>query len=176
MPSDDTGPTHALNCEAVYLLQAHGNCYRCKKKTTRMFALMALPPFVLEGEEFDVMDDDGPMLRELTNLPDNLVRQLRPIVGSMLRADDSRTAGLTYWMNHCEHCEAKQGDYFVQGPDGPFWPEDDAAFLAIEGVRLEGPFRLPDAITVYSGAMASWRDRRHGVKPSEKRKSKRPRL
>lgn len=46
---------------------------------------------------------------------------------------------------HCEHCDAKQGDHFVQGPDGPFWPYDEAQMKGIEATRLEGPFRLPDA-------------------------------
>ena len=168
---EDIASESVLICQAVYLLQAEGTCYRCQR-TTRMFALMALPPFAYEGDDAGVMDEDGPMLREVTNLPDNLTQQLRPIVGSILRLDESKTARSTYWMNHCGHCDAKQGDYYVQGPDGPFWPYNDSQVQAIEAVRLEGPFRLPDANTAYSGAMASWRDRRHGVHCTSKPKSK----
>lgn len=172
MPSDSIAPASALICQAVYLLQAPGECYHCKR-TTRMFALMALPPFAYEGEEPEVMDDDGPMLREVTCPPANLTQQLEPMVGSILRLDESRTAGSTYLMNHCEHCDAKQGDYFVQGPDGPFWPYDESQMQAIEAVRLEGPFRLTDASTAYSGAMTAWRERRHGIQRSAKPKTKR---
>lgn len=152
----------ALTCQAVYLLQGLGQCYQCKK-ATRMFALMALPPFTVEGDQDEAFDDEGPMLRELTDLPDALAQAIRRVTGSFLRRDYSHTASLTYWMNHCEHCNAKQGDHFVHGPDGPFWPNDEAAMRAIEATRLEGPFRLPDASTSYSGAMADWRDWRHGV-------------
>lgn len=174
MPRDNIVLADALICQAVYILQAHGDCYHCKRQT-RMFALMALPPFAYEGEEPVVMDDDGPLLREVTCPPSNLTQQLEPIVGPILRLDDSRTAGSTYLMNHCEHCDAKQGDFFVLGPDGPFWPYDDAQLQAIEETRLEGPFRLPYANTVYSGAMTVWRERRHGIQRPVEAKSKRRR-
>lgn len=166
----------ALVCQAVYLLQGLGECYRCKE-TTRMFALMALPPFSFEGEQDHVLDDDGPMLREVNELPESLVQALRPMSGSLWREDHSQTAGATYWMNHCEHCDAKQGDHFVQGPNGPFWPNDAVEMQAIEALRIDGPFRIPNANTAYSGAMADWRDHRHGVPPIvvPPRKTRKPR-
>ncbi len=70
-------------------------------------------------------------------------------------------------MSYCEHCAAKQGNHFVQSSDGPFRPNNEAEMQTIEAVRLEGPFRLPDANTAYSGAMADWRDRQPGVPPVE---------
>lgn len=151
----------ALTCQAVYLLQARGPCYSCEKVTS-MFAMMVLPPFSLEGEQ-EPPDDEGAMLSYVGDLPNSLVLAMGPIVGTILRQDFSHMAGSTYWMNHCEHCDAKQGDHFVQGPGGPFWPDSPSAMDAIEALRLEGPFRLPQAGVCYSGAMAEWRDRYHGI-------------
>lgn len=152
----------ALICQAVYLLQGLGQCHSCKK-STRMFALMVLPPFTLEGAQDEALDEDGAMLRMPEGLPTALAQAIRPVTANLFRRDHSRTAGASYWMNHCEHCDAKQGDHFVQGPDGPFWPNDEAQMKRIEATRLVGPFRLPDASTSYSGAMADWRDWKHGV-------------
>ena len=37
--------------------------------------------------------------------------------------DFSRTVSTTYWMNHCEHCGMKQGDFGLhQESDAPFFP------------------------------------------------------
>jgi hypothetical protein len=35
--------------------------------------------------------------------------------------------------------------------------------VAIEATKIEGPHAFPWANTTYSGAMAGWRDHRHGV-------------
>lgn len=152
----------ALICQAVYLLQGLGQCYSCKKDT-RMFALMVLPPFALEGAQDEAVDEDGAMLKMPEELPSALWQAIHPVTANLFRRDHSRMAGASYWMNHCEHCDAKQGDHFVHGPDGPFWPFDEAQMKGIEATRLEGPFRLLDASTSYSGAMALWRDWKHGV-------------
>lgn len=160
MDTDEEGG--ALICQAVYLLQGAGQCYSCKQPT-RMFALMVLPPFTLEGAQDEAQDEDGAMLNMPEDLPPALAQAIHPVTGNLFRRDHSRMADASYWMNHCEHCDAKQGDYFVHGPDGPFWPYGEAQMKAIEATRLEGPFRLADASTSYSGAMADWRDWKHAV-------------
>jgi hypothetical protein len=152
----------ALKCDAVYVLRAEGTCYQCRRYTP-MFALMALPPFELIGDQDDALDDDGPMLREIENMPSTLDALLRERSAGTWRPDFSRTADASYWMNHCAHCDAKQGDFFVHGPDGPFWPYDEAGMERISAERIEGPHAFPFANTAYSGAMADWRDKRHGV-------------
>jgi hypothetical protein len=54
--------------------------------------------------------------------------------------DYSHTVGHRYWMNHCEHCKAKMGDWFVR-----------VAFLDLlnslepDDPRLEGFYRLLEA-------------------------------
>ena len=67
MPEMASPDSDALVCQAIYLLLGRGECYRCKK-LTRMFALMALPPFGFEGEQDQTLDDDGPMLREISEI------------------------------------------------------------------------------------------------------------
>jgi hypothetical protein len=154
-----------FTCDAVYLLRASGTCYTCKKPTP-MFAWMALPPFTFPSQDAEddyALDDEGCMLRDVGALPAGLAANADHTSAGSYRLDFSRTARSRYWMNHCQHCDAKQGDFFVHGVDGPFHPYDQAQLDAIDATRLEGPFRFEDTGTAYSGCMADWRDRRHGV-------------
>lgn len=141
-----------------------------------MHALMALPPFSWIGEADEGIDDDGPMLRETSSLPLPLANIVKTRTADRMRPDYSRTADKSYWMNHCEYCGAKQGDFFVHGANGPFWPNNESEMKAIEAVHFDGPFTLQDPSTAYSGAMADWRDHLHGVVrpviPSRKRRKK----
>lgn len=115
-----SSPPPALTCQAVYLLSAVGTCYACTQ-LTRLFGLMALPPFTFADVE-DFSDDDGFMLSSIEDMDPSLVSHVARTTEGRWRSDQSITAGRTYWMNHCERCDAKQGDRFVHGPDGPFWP------------------------------------------------------
>lgn len=159
---EDEKAVMSMTCAAVYLLQGDSECWVCKKQT-RMFALMALPPLQCHGYDIDSVDKDGSMLNALEALPETLVRAIAPTVGRGLRVDHSGTRDESYWMNHCEHCDAKQGDHFVHGPNGPFWPNDDEDKQAVQASRIDGPFEIPGEHSGYSGAMAAWRDWKHGV-------------
>lgn len=162
MNSEDFADSGALICGSVYLLVGRGECYACKR-STRLFAFMALPPFELVGDQDEAMDDEGSLLKEVVDMPASLRSVVAQVTNGKWREDFSRTADQTYWMNHCEWCDAKQGDFFVQGADGPFWPYSEEGLAAIEATKIEGPHTFAAAETSYSGAMADWRDRRHGV-------------
>ena len=159
---DEFQDAEALICGSVYLLTSRGECYRCKR-ITRLFALMALPPFELVGDQDEPEDADGTMLRDVGAMPQTLAPLVTQHTNGKWHEDYSSTAGERYWMNHCEWCDASQGDFFVHGPSGPFSPYDDAGMAAIEATKIDGPHRFEWAGTGYSGAMADWRDRRHGV-------------
>lgn len=159
-PSRDYRP---FVCEAVYVLNALGRCYKCRA-TTRLWALMALPPFHNDDAndpEFD--DEDCPMLTEIEAMPASLEALVAARTNNHWRADRSDTAGSTYWMNHCEHCDARQGDHFVHGPEGEFHPNDDQAEDAIHAERVGGPHSFDGVGVSRSGAMSDWRERRDGI-------------
>ena len=158
---DDTAEAAVLTCAAVYLLRVDGTCYACQR-TTPMFGLMGLPPMSQEGGDYPV-DEDECMFREVVEMPTGVAAAIRETAGEIYRPDFSGTAGLEYWMNHCQHCDATQGDFFVHGPNGPFWPQDEVQMETIQSTRVEGPFKFVEPQTAYSGAMVDWRNRRHGV-------------
>ena len=107
------------------------------------------------------------MLRGLCDMPAALVPVLHEATKDAWREDYSSTAGETYWMNHCTDCGIKQGDHFVHGPDGPFWPNTAAEQDAIRAERIEGPFEFLDLTMSRSSAMFDWWERKEGRAPSE---------
>lgn len=156
--ADDADAHDRFSCHAVFLMSALGECWSCHA-LTRLWAMMGLPPTV----HWSLDADDAPMLKDIGRMPAGLAQIVAERTNGRWRSDYSNTVGSSYWMNHCEHCDAKQGDFFVQGPNGPFWPYDEAMAAAIEAERLEGPHVFEDVNLAYSGAMREWRDRREGI-------------
>ncbi|MGF6179797.1 hypothetical protein ABIB42_000796, partial [Massilia sp. UYP32] len=51
---------------------------------------------------------------------------------SNFRRDFSKTTNSSYWMNHCEHCGMKQGDFnMFSEPGGAFFPVDERSASSI---------------------------------------------
>jgi hypothetical protein len=90
--------------------------------------------------------------RYIESLNDEL---LAAIGGASFRPEPSRTAGITYYGNHCEHCDALQGDWYLHGPDGPFWPETwDGPPVIVE--PFEHPVRLQAALGGVTFDLGAW--------------------
>ena len=126
---------YGLMCGAVFAISAQGRCHACKGETP-LFAMMALPPFTFADPDEEAMDDGGFMLRNVDGMSERVIAKLDRSAQRLWRRDFSFTAGESYWMNHCERCDAKQGDHHVQGPDGPFWPYTPAQMAAIKAERV----------------------------------------
>lgn len=76
------------------------------------------------------------------------------IAAPLFHPDYSRAAEARYWMNHCEHCGAKIGDFNLHSePDGAFFPTtpegmqrvevalvSEAILLACGGIGLDPPY------------------------------------
>lgn len=150
-----------FECKSVYWLESVAYCCECSKPT-RMFALMALPPFsVYGGHEYTVMDEKGSMLSEIATLPTNLAHFIPQHAKNNFRVDESDIALMAQWMNHCDHCDSKLEDEYVQGPEGPFFPQTEEMMDFIGATKIVGPFIFYDAQTSYCSAMAEWRDAKH---------------
>lgn len=109
-------------------------CWKCHKEA-RVVAPIASIGSVAIDDEDDDEDSPGPLVvNEATVLMDvetmsaELATRARSAVPTF-RPDFSNTLGAGYWMNHCQHCGAKMGDFFLHmEPDGPFfgWPSSSA--------------------------------------------------
>ncbi len=68
----------------------------------------------------------------ITQIPERVQMQMRSVTGHY-RSDFSKTTQSFYWMNHCEHCGMKQGDFELfeefDTPYCPINPEDASRIL-----------------------------------------------
>lgn len=116
-------PAPNVRSDRYLLLVTTRVCWRCEA-TTEVFGI-ALP----DGHqalhyyyENDDEDDDtvepveywrvGRQLAVLSyvrDVADSVARRLQ-VLAPRYRIDFSQTIGSFYWMNHCEHCDAKLGD------------------------------------------------------------------
>ena len=116
-----------------YLAVSTRACWHCKA-ISHVFAIM-LPPgnevlTAVEDESGDACADDAvddcwkesedsTLLSYITDVPESVAAQLRQRA-PRYHADSSQTIQSTYWMNHCEHCKAKLGDFETVEEVGTF--------------------------------------------------------
>lgn len=134
---------NARHPTGFYLAESYGYCWKCGQLTP-MYAFM-LPT----GHEEYIEDEEGAeweehdysaWLEAVYNLPQHAITAVRGMT-SLYYPDSSRTAGETYWMNHCQHCHAKQGDFYLfHEPGGAFWPENEGEAAGIVLLSFNEPF------------------------------------
>ncbi len=116
-----------VRAASYFLAESTRECWRCSRET-RVLAIM-LPA---DHEALDVDDDptcdewqaaDEPsVLSYIGQFADPIPARLRALAPHY-RRDFSQTTGSSYWMNHCEHCGASQGDFaLIEEFDSTFDP------------------------------------------------------
>lgn len=121
--------TYNIKANKFYIARTSCPCWSCQKDTF-IFSL-AVPPKAL----FCEYDEDEDIEEWVTNIHDNptFISYLSAVMPNVEKAlkkiapkyypDFSKTVSTTYWMNHCEHCGMKQGDFGLhQESDAPFSP------------------------------------------------------
>lgn len=137
----------------VWLLTASDRCYRCGQDTP-VFALSA--QMLVDFEH----DDDGDIYYQhittrqhghisLYNLEmlDVQIASLLKQVAPNFRLDQSKTQAKRVYMNHCQHCAAKLGDYFMHcEPGGVFCPGSSNARDVLDQMKTtlldQGEYKL----------------------------------
>jgi hypothetical protein len=111
------------------LLSAPQRCYKCAGDTT-VFSLAVPGGYETLNEEDGtwIADTDGPVLLIYVMAMNPELEALVRAMTQGVRVDMSYPVDDRYWMNHCAHCDAKQGDHYLGKFGGPFFPsyEDEA--------------------------------------------------
>lgn len=128
-------PEFCVRSPYYYVLESLSGCWKCNAMT-RVFSFK-LPE---EHEEFQSFEDDEEEFAPTRGLGEwqshglrgtvSNVHSLSPRVRKQIRRFTerfklaySKTAGSQYFMNHCQHCGAKLGDFFMHDePGGAFFP------------------------------------------------------
>jgi len=137
-------PDIDIRCDTYCIARTATRCWKCGDATSVMG--IVLP----SGHETLESDDDGSTWWERRPEPCfvyYITEFLAPvaarsaIISPHYRLAFSKTTASSYFMNHCEHCKMKQGDFGLYcEPGGAFFPmsPDDARDIRIQTV--EQPF------------------------------------
>ncbi|MDO8903226.1 hypothetical protein [Hydrogenophaga sp.] len=99
----------------IDLVMAETQCWNCKASTP----VSSLRAHAVTGPEGNSVE--GVRITNAADLPADL-KQAIHAVNPNFRKGFSRTAEQTYFANHCSHCGALQGDFYMyMEPDGPFF-------------------------------------------------------
>lgn len=107
------------------LVIAPRKCWRCGQ-ITRVFAITLPPGHEALIEEDDPANDSwergecSVLLSYIEAVPAPVAAQLH-MLAPQYRLDHSQTTESFYWMNHCERCEAKLGDFETITEPGTFY-------------------------------------------------------
>jgi len=135
-----------------YIGKTNKTCWKCKKKTP-IFGF-----FLDQGHEllveYDCSDServvcfwehiDGPAtIGYINHLPDDIQNWIIKLTPNFY-IDTSKTCQSEYWMNHCDKCGMKQGDFYIHGEPGPggFFPVTVKEATKITLYRVDEPFEL----------------------------------
>lgn len=145
----------------VYLALASTNCWSCKTATP-VFCLCARG---VEDEDNEGCDDFAWLFVSLFNFK-HCGDDLQQIIDQHAigyTKDSSKQAGARYYMNHCKHCGAKLGDFFMhEEPGGAFFPmsKQEAQKITLHEIKknLQEPILvsaqysivMPNLISSYS--------------------------
>jgi hypothetical protein len=128
-------PEFSVRAPYYYVIESVSDCWSCSR-STRVFSFK-LPE---EHEAFDYFEDEDEdfvltknlgewkclghrvTVSNVDNLSPQVMKQIQRFTNNFKYAY-SKTAGGRYLMNHCEHCGAKLGDFFMHSePGGAFFP------------------------------------------------------
>ncbi|WP_446924687.1 DUF5710 domain-containing protein [Klebsiella pneumoniae] len=148
-------PFRNVRASYWFIAQTIGTCWKCKEDT--LFTAILLPEVheTLEAVE-DESDEDKPNSDALQTYwlvqkkpafifyIDDITREVLSQLGLVrhyLSRDYSKTTDSRYWMNHCQHCHAKQGDFSLHCEvDSYFAPREIRHGLNIELYTVKAPF------------------------------------
>ncbi|NIK06855.1 hypothetical protein FHY11_000321 [Xanthomonas arboricola] len=140
------------------LLQGETTCWKCS--ATIPVTALWVPGFI-DNEDEEYPQEGGPsLLKYISELDVGTMARVQA-EAPWLKPNYSQTADRTYLANHCQACDALQGDHFVYGPDGPFFPQDRAGVDQLKVIPGHGAV-MASASTAQSGWMAWIAIRLHG--------------
>lgn len=131
----------------VYSVESKAACWRCDRVPG--VAAVAAESFITRNESERAAKRDLYLFSGIEYLPRELLAAMRS-VNPGYRRRYSKTAGASYYMNHCA-CGAQMGDFFMHSePGGAFFPTTRQAARAIRLRRLEldGPVTITGALSI----------------------------
>ncbi|MCX8565576.1 MAG: hypothetical protein ON057_000303 [Glomeribacter sp. 1016415] len=139
-------PDISVRSSIYFIAQTFNPCWKCGKHTSAFGFILPAGHETLEpDDEDDDRDawcryDEPTIVHYVTELLPSVVARIKAF-SRHYRVDFSKTTQSSYWMNHCEHCGMKQGDFEMYcEPQGAFFPIDENAASQIVLHEFAEPF------------------------------------
>lgn len=139
-------PIHSdVNVKATsyYIAQTSKTCWECTEQTRLFGFLLPAGTEILEpcdgvdGDYVWVLSEYPFFVQYVTNITNANIARMTAHTSSYC-LDYSKPTQKSYWMNHCDHCCAKQGDFQIYSePQGGFLliREQDATKITLHPVN-----------------------------------------
>jgi hypothetical protein len=124
-------PDANIRSSSYYIAQTTVQCMSCDQRTRVLALALPAPHEILIEDEWQAADVSA-LLFHVTELPEDVRRQLLPI-SPFFRLTRGASAPDPYWVNHCEHCEALVSDDELHCEPGGFMPghADEAQTISL---------------------------------------------
>jgi hypothetical protein len=148
-----------LRCSSYFIAQSMRICWHCARDT-RVFSFL-LPrghkarQDSHESTDWELQKSEA-IIYYITQIPASVQAQMRSVTGHY-RRDFSKTTQSRYWMNHCERCGMKQGDFeLFEEFDTPFCPinPQDASRILLRSISES--FEALAASIAYEPGFFDW--------------------
>ena len=148
-----------LRCTSYFIAQSMRTCWHCARDT-RVFSFL-LPrghrarQDSHESADWELQESEA-IIYYITQIPASVQAQMQSVTG-YYRNDFSKTTQSFYWMNHCDHCGMKQGDFeLFEEFDTPFCPinPQDASRILLRWVSES--FEASAASIAYEPGFFEW--------------------
>ena len=121
------------------VLLGEGKCWKCAELTP-LAAIWVSSYTEIDPEEGDhLVSEDAALLKYVGELTAEVWQQVEA-VAPWLRYAHTEGSDATYLANHCQQCETLQGDWYVFGVNGPFFPQTPEEIAAIKIVPGQEEF------------------------------------
>jgi hypothetical protein len=133
-------PDINIRCSSYFIAQSTRICWHCDRHTfVFSFLLPRGHEAWLNSDEFVGWEHQASaaIVYYTTHIPSTVQAQMKSLTANY-RKDFSKTTQTFYWMNHCEHCGMKQGDFeLFEEFDTPFCPINmrDAARILLHPIH-----------------------------------------
>jgi len=166
-----------------FIVRSTRDCWKCGARTAVYgFLLPAGHETMMptgydeetDEEQYEMVGQDAPSLvSNVTVLLPSVADRMKSLTATSYRPDCSQMAQSHYWMNHCEQCDAKQGDFeLFDEPGGAFFPVVEQDALHIDLLKISERFECEGSTGYGTPAELLW-SRGSGSTGSEPRSLKR---
>jgi hypothetical protein len=126
-----------LDAPEFGLLVGEMPCWQCRQATKVAALWVASSRVWHEPDEEPEEDDEPGVLTYVQDVSEHAADLLRA-TALPIRLTATHGSGITYLANHCQSCDSVQGDNYVHGADGAFFPQTESALRSMNFIPRVG--------------------------------------